>query len=86
MTGSSREDRYRMPLAIGAMALQTIFLGYNWVVMKQGLHYSDPWPFTALRTGLGAVALFIVLAILRRPLRPREVSSPSCSGSCRPPA
>ena len=29
--------------------------------MKQGLHYSDPWPFTALRTGLGAVALFIVL-------------------------
>jgi drug/metabolite transporter (DMT)-like permease len=73
MTGPSREDRYKTPLAVGAMALQTIFLGYNWVVMKQGLHYSDPWPFTALRTGLGAVALFIVLAVLRRPMRPRQI-------------
>jgi drug/metabolite transporter (DMT)-like permease len=72
MTGSAGEDRHRMPLAVGAMALQSIFLGYNWVVMKQGLHYSDPWPFTALRCGLGAVSLFIVLAILRRPMRPTQ--------------
>ncbi len=73
MTASPSTDRRSMPLAILAMALQSIFLGYNWVVMKQGLHYSDPWPFTALRTGLGAVALFIVLVILRRPLKPRQV-------------
>jgi drug/metabolite transporter (DMT)-like permease len=72
MTGPAGEDRHRMPLAIGAMALQSIFLGYNWVVMKQGLHHSGAWPFTALRTGLGAVALFIVLAILRRPMRPTQ--------------
>ena len=62
-----------MPLAIGAMALQSIFLGYNWVVMKQGLQHADPWPFTAYRCGLGAVALFIVLVILRRPLRPTQI-------------
>ena len=62
-----------MPLAIGAMALQSICLGYNWVVMKQGLHYADPWPFTALRCGLGAVALFAVLVVLRRPLRPTQL-------------
>jgi len=49
-----------------------VFLGYNWVVMKVGLEYSDPWPFTALRTTLGAVALFIVLIVLRRPLGPRR--------------
>ncbi len=73
MTGTAREGSYRLPLAVGAMALQTIFLGYNWVVMKQGLEYSDPWPFVALRTGLGAVALFIVLVILRRPKRPTQV-------------
>lgn len=73
MTGQSRQDRRKTPLAIGAMAFQTIFLGYNWVVMKQVLRYSDPWPFTALRCGLGAVALFIVLVILRRPLRPCQV-------------
>jgi drug/metabolite transporter (DMT)-like permease len=73
VTGLPREDRYKTPLAVGAMALQSIFLGYNWVVMKQGLQYSDPWPFTALRCGLGAAALFIVLVILRRPVRPRQV-------------
>ena len=72
MPGDSGEDRFRVPLAVAAMAGQSVFLGYNWVVMKQGLHYADPWPFTALRTGLGAVALFIVLAILRRPMRPTQ--------------
>ena len=59
-------------LAGAALAGQSLFLGYNWVVMKIGLRYSDPWPFTALRTGLGTLALFIVLALLRRPLRPRQ--------------
>lgn len=59
-------------LAVAALAAQSLFLGYNWVVMKVGLRYSDPWPFTALRTTLGAVALFMVLAMLRRPLRPHR--------------
>jgi drug/metabolite transporter (DMT)-like permease len=72
VTGHSGQDRFRMPLAVLALAGQSVFLGYNWVVMKQGLHYADPWPFTALRTSLGAVALFIVLVVLRRPLRPRQ--------------
>ncbi|MCE5253626.1 MAG: EamA family transporter [Actinomycetia bacterium] len=57
---------------MAALAGQSVFLGYNWVVMKVGLEYSDPWPFTALRTTLGAVALFIVLIVLRRPLGPRR--------------
>ena len=61
-----------MPLAVVALAGQSVFLGYNWVVMKQGLHYADPWAFTALRTSLGAVALFVVLAVLRRPMRPTQ--------------
>ena len=59
-------------LAVAALAGQSIFLGYNWVVMKVALQYSDPWPFTALRTGLGALSLFVLLAILRRDLRPRQ--------------
>jgi drug/metabolite transporter (DMT)-like permease len=70
MSTAPADDRFRMPLAVAALAGQSVFLGYNWVVMKQGLHYADPWAFTALRTSLGAVALFIVLAVLRRPLRP----------------
>ena len=59
-------------LAVAALAAQSIFLGYNWVVMKIGLRYSAAWPFTALRTSLGAIALFILLALLRRPLRPTQ--------------
>jgi drug/metabolite transporter (DMT)-like permease len=72
MTQTKGDERFRTPLALAALAGQSVFLGYNWVVMKQGLHYADPWPFTALRTSLGAVALFIVLAILRRPMRPTQ--------------
>jgi len=70
-TDSTRGRRRAMRLAVAALVGQSLFLGYNWVVMKQGLKYSDPWPFTALRTGLGAVALFVVLVLLRKPLRPR---------------
>jgi drug/metabolite transporter (DMT)-like permease len=66
----SASGRRGIRLAVAALAGQSVFLGYNWVVMKQGLKYSDPWPFTALRTGLGTVALFITLVLLRRSLRP----------------
>ena len=70
--GSPGSDRRMGGLAVAALAGQSVFLGYNWVVMKIGLSYSDVWPFTAYRTGLGAAALFILLLILRRPLRPTQ--------------
>ena len=62
--GSSR-------LAVAALGSQSAFLGFNWYVMKIGLRHADLWPFVALRTGLGAVALIALLVILRRPLRPQ---------------
>ncbi|MHB8870577.1 MAG: DMT family transporter [Thermoleophilia bacterium] len=58
--------------ALALVALAPIW-GYNWVVMKVGLQYSQPFTFAALRTCLAAAALFIVLAILRRPFRPRAL-------------
>ncbi len=58
-------------LAVGALALQSAFLGFNWVVMKVGLRHADLWPFVALRVGLGVVSLLLLLVILRRPLRPQ---------------
>jgi drug/metabolite transporter (DMT)-like permease len=58
-------------LAVGALAAQSAFLGFNWYVMKIGLRHADLWPFVALRTGLGAVALLALLVILRRPFRPQ---------------
>jgi drug/metabolite transporter (DMT)-like permease len=38
--------------------------------MKVGLDYAEPVTFAALRTFLAALGLLLVLAILRRPLRP----------------
>jgi len=57
-------------LAWGALALAGVFYGYNWVVMKSALRYADPATFAAMRVFFGAVFLFVLLFILRRPLKP----------------
>jgi drug/metabolite transporter (DMT)-like permease len=57
--------------AVAALAAQSAFLGFNWYVMKIGLRHADLWPFVALRTGLGALALLALMVVLRRPLRPQ---------------
>lgn len=57
-------------LAWGALALAGVFYGYNWVVMKSALRYAEPATFAAMRVFFGAVFLFVVLIILRRPLKP----------------
>jgi len=44
--------------------------GYSWVVSKVALDYSGPLTFAGLISGLGAVCLFAVLAVRRRPLKP----------------
>lgn len=78
-------QRSRRLAGLALVALAPIW-GYNWVVMKVGLEYSQPFTFAALRTVLGAAGLFVVLAILRRPLRPRArhrcSPTPCPSGSC----
>jgi drug/metabolite transporter (DMT)-like permease len=60
---------YRLPLA--ALLLLALIWGYSWVVMKNALDYVQPFTFSALRTSLGAVALFVLLPLLKRPLRPK---------------
>lgn len=57
-------------LAWGALAFAGVIYGYNWVVMKSALRYADPATFAAMRVFFGAVLLFLVLAALRKPLRP----------------
>lgn len=54
----------------GVLLLLSLIWGYNWVVMKQVMRYVDPFDFSALRTFLGSLALFAVLALRGRPLRP----------------
>jgi len=58
-----------------ALMLLCLIWGYNWVVMKNALHFSNPFDFAALRTILGAVCLFIVMLVLKKPFRIKEIPS-----------
>jgi len=51
--------------------LLALIWGYNWVVMKIGLRYVQPFTFASLRNLLSAVGLFVILAAMRKPLRPK---------------
>lgn len=59
--------------AFMALMVLTIIWGYNWVVMKSALAYAGAFQFAALRTFIGALCLFAVLLLLRRPFRVREM-------------
>ncbi|HSF47451.1 MAG TPA: DMT family transporter [Burkholderiales bacterium] len=66
-TGSARGKVYYAGIAFVVLSL---IWGYNWVVMKEVLKYAGPFDFAALRTVLGAAALFTVLLLQRKPLKP----------------
>ena len=53
---------------VAALAALIGIWGYSWVVMKIGLRYAHPFDFAALRVGLGAAFLFLIVAAQRRPL------------------
>jgi drug/metabolite transporter (DMT)-like permease len=54
-----------------ALALLALVWGYNWVVMKIGVRYCDPFTFAALRNFLGALALFGIVVARGGSLRPK---------------
>lgn len=58
--------------ALAALFTLTLIWGYNWVVMKIALQYAGPFQFAALRTFLGAVVLFAVIYVTKRPLALKE--------------
>lgn len=58
--------------AFTCLATLAAIWGYNWVVMKVGVQYAEPFTFAAIRSFLGAAVLFPIAAALRRPLRPRS--------------
>ncbi len=59
--------------ALFALLLLTFIWGYNWVVMKNALQYAGAFQFGAMRTVLGAFFLIILLLILGKPMRPKEI-------------
>jgi drug/metabolite transporter (DMT)-like permease len=62
---------HRQWLPMAALLLLALIWGYSWVVMKIALGYVQPFTFAALRTFLGALALMVVLPVLKRPMRPK---------------
>ena len=59
-------------LAWGSLLIMGLIHGYNWVVMKSALKYTDPAIFAAMRCLLGSLLLFILVILLRKPLRPTK--------------
>jgi drug/metabolite transporter (DMT)-like permease len=61
--------------AFAALMVLALVWGYNWVVMKVALEYSTASQFAAMRTFGGGLFLLMLLAGMRKPLKPREVPS-----------
>lgn len=57
--------RWLPPLALFALS---VIWGYTWVASKQALAYAPPFAFAAERCVGGALALFLVVKLLRRPV------------------
>lgn len=55
-----------------ALFTLTLIWGYNWVVMKLAVQYASPFQFAALRTFLGALILFVLIFISKRPMALKE--------------
>ncbi|RLJ65167.1 DMT family transporter [Sulfurisoma sediminicola] len=51
-----------------ALVVLSLTWGYTWILAKQGLAYSPPFAFAAERSVGGAIALFLVLKAMGRPL------------------
>jgi drug/metabolite transporter (DMT)-like permease len=48
--------------ALAALGLLSLIWGYNWIMLKEGLQFADPFDFAALRTAPGALLLFAAMA------------------------
>lgn len=51
-----------------ALLVLTSIWGYNWVVMKSALQFSGPFQFAAIRIFFGALVLFFVMYLTKRPM------------------
>lgn len=66
---SPRADARRRAAAFAALAFLALVWGYSWVAIKVATRDASPLAIAALRSALGAAALFAWLAATRRPLR-----------------
>ncbi len=66
MSSAISRDRWLLPLGLFILS---VTWGYTWVLAKQGLAYAPPFAFAAERCVGGALALFLALKLMGRPLK-----------------
>jgi drug/metabolite transporter (DMT)-like permease len=66
MPSTSTRERWLLPLGLFILS---VTWGYTWVVAKQALTYAPPFAFAAERCVGGALALFLALKLMGRPLK-----------------
>lgn len=66
--------------AVLALGATVVIWAFSWIVMKLVLRYAGPFDFSALRYSMGAVLLFGVLLVMRRPLAPPPLGGTIVTG------
>ena len=69
------KKRIEIIKAFLALVLLSILWGYNWVVMKFALLDAGAFQFGAMRTFFGALCLFLLLMVSRRPISIQAIPS-----------
>jgi drug/metabolite transporter (DMT)-like permease len=65
MSSASSRERWLLPLGLIVLSLTW---GYTWVLAKQALTYAPPFAFAAERCVGGALALFVAIRLMGRPV------------------
>ncbi len=65
---------------IAALFVLALLWGYNWVQMKIAVQYAPPFVFAGLRIVLGSASLLLSLALLRKPIAPKEIPGTMLTG------
>ncbi len=68
------KQKHTIRAFIALMVLSVIW-GYNWVVMKSALQYAGVFQFIALRIAIGAACLFIIILVLRKPIKIKYIGT-----------
>ncbi len=64
--------------ALFALLLMSLMWGYGWASLKIGVQDAEPFTFAALRTGISAVSLLILLRLMGRPFLPTRIPELMC--------
>ena len=65
-----KQNNRTILVAVPALVALSLIWSYNWVVTKSVLQFVGALDFTALRCGLGALLLLVLLPLSGRPLKP----------------